>query len=147
MYKPRGSYKHDCFACDCFAGDCLRLRLFCLRLFCSIDDQTFFTSSVRDALYIGSYALCDHPMCCRENFGEKRGTNSTRAGPLGDYNCDATITQQSVAFAASLTSDFVLFTGDLPAHDVWNLSQTSFFQVYDRFDSILPRALALNSMW
>ena len=63
-------------------------------------------------------------MCCRANFGLKRGANSTLAGPLGDYNCDATLTlfQQSVAFAASLTSDFVLFTGDLPAHDVWNQS-------------------------
>jgi sphingomyelin phosphodiesterase len=63
-------------------------------------------------------------MCCRANFGAKRGVNSTLAGPLGDYNCDATLAllQQSVAFSASLTSDFVLFTGDLPAHDVWNQS-------------------------
>jgi hypothetical protein len=63
-------------------------------------------------------------MCCRANFGAKRGVNSTLAGPLGDYNCDATLAlfQQSAAFAASLTSDFVLFTGDLPAHDVWNQS-------------------------
>ena len=85
-------------------------------------------------------------MCCRPHFGAKRGVNSTLAGPLGDYNCDATLTllQQSAAFAASLTSDFVLFTGDLPAHDVWNQTLARNVQVLSQGTELLARAFGVS---
>jgi sphingomyelin phosphodiesterase len=85
-------------------------------------------------------------MCCRSNFGAKRGVNSTLAGPLGDYNCDASLAlfEQSVSFAASLTSDFVLFTGDLPAHDVWNQSLSRNVHVLSQGTELLSRAFGAS---
>jgi sphingomyelin phosphodiesterase len=64
-------------------------------------------------------------MCCRLNYGPRAGAaQSLPAGKWGDYACDPplNIVNATLAFAASLPTDFVLFTGDSPPHDVWNQS-------------------------
>ncbi|XP_070533264.1 sphingomyelin phosphodiesterase-like [Ptychodera flava] len=75
----------------------------------------------------GSNAECGEPMCCRANDG-KPGPSVQGAGKYGDYrNCDAPKILLDSLFQHLRTSekfDYILMTGDLPAHDVWNQSRT-----------------------
>ncbi len=87
---------------------------------------TVITDVHWDPFYtVGSVTNCDHPMCCRSNYGPRVGeSEAQQAGQWGDYACDPplNIVNATFAFASSLPADFVLFTGDAPPHDVWNQS-------------------------
>ena len=77
-----------------------------------------------DVLYTaGARTDCDVDLCCRAENGV--GTNaSNTAGMFGDFRCDspATLIESLMTYLnATLTPrpDFILYTGDDPAHDVW----------------------------
>jgi len=96
----------------------------------NIGHFTVITDIHWDPYYaVGSITNCDHPMCCRSDYGPRSevlaGTAQAElAGKWGDYACDPpiNIVNATLSFAATLSADFVLFTGDVPPHDVWNQS-------------------------
>ncbi|CAF0993021.1 unnamed protein product [Rotaria sordida] len=73
----------------------------------------------------GSQADCSQPLCCRE--GQPVPSHKA-AGFWGDYrNCDVPFwtAEALLKYAAEIEKvDFIYYTGDLPAHNVWNQSRT-----------------------
>ncbi|RZF32884.1 hypothetical protein LSTR_LSTR004275 [Laodelphax striatellus] len=72
----------------------------------------------------GSNADCKEPLCCRLTNGPAKDAASA-AGPWGDYRkCDTpkrTVDNMFQHIAATHPDiDYILWTGDLPPHDVWN---------------------------
>jgi len=61
----------------------------------------------------GTQSDCDYPVCCRNGTGT--------AGRWGDYNCDLPIPTFEAALQQlqELQPDFVIITGDMPPHDIW----------------------------
>lgn len=77
-----------------------------------------------DPLYKeGSNANCGEPLCCRE-ASSKPLQPSDVAGPWGDYrNCDTPLrTLENMLSHINKTHkvDYVIWTGDIPPHDIWN---------------------------
>lgn len=73
-----------------------------------------------DALYkIGSNTACGDPLCCRSGSGN--------AGYWGSVGCDTNIHLLTSALETLKqlypNPDFIMWTGDAPAHDVWNQTQ------------------------
>lgn len=66
----------------------------------------------------GTITNCDEPVCCRQGSGN--------AGTWGDYNCDLPIKTFEAALMQlqTLNPDFVIITGDMPPHDIWNQSDS-----------------------
>jgi sphingomyelin phosphodiesterase len=64
----------------------------------------------------GTQNNCNMPVCCRN------GTGST--GVFGDYNCDLPIPtfQFALQQLQGLNPEFIIITGDMPPHDIWNQS-------------------------
>nr|API81380.1 venom toxin [Hemiscorpius lepturus] len=81
-----------------------------------------------DHLYLeGSNANCKEPLCCR--LADKVPANpEDRAGRWGDYrNCDTplrTLEHMLKHISQNHKIDYVLWTGDIPAHDIWNQSRS-----------------------
>ncbi|XP_050666343.1 sphingomyelin phosphodiesterase isoform X2 [Leptidea sinapis] len=72
----------------------------------------------------GSNAECNEPLCCRASSGPAVNPGGG-AGRWGDYRkCDTpkrTIDHMLKHIADTHTDiDYILWTGDLPPHDVWN---------------------------
>ncbi|XP_051164735.1 sphingomyelin phosphodiesterase isoform X1 [Leptopilina boulardi] len=72
----------------------------------------------------GSNAECNEPLCCRYTNGRPL-TPSAAAGRWGDYRkCDTpkrTVDHMLNHIAQTHKDiDYILWTGDLPPHDVWN---------------------------
>ncbi|CAF0924132.1 unnamed protein product [Rotaria sp. Silwood1] len=71
----------------------------------------------------GSQADCSQPLCCRAG---QPVPGHIGAGFWGDYrNCDIPFwtAQALLKYAAEIEKvDFIYYTGDLPAHNVWNQS-------------------------
>ncbi|XP_059050871.1 sphingomyelin phosphodiesterase isoform X1 [Achroia grisella] len=72
----------------------------------------------------GANAECNEPLCCRASSGPVL-TPASGAGRWGDYRkCDTpkrTIDHMLKHIADTHTDiDYILWTGDLPPHDVWN---------------------------
>lgn len=72
----------------------------------------------------GSNADCNEPLCCRANSGPVKSPNH-RAGYWGDYRkCDtpSRTIHSMLQHIAQLHSDidYIIWTGDLPPHDIWN---------------------------
>ncbi|XP_071093406.1 sphingomyelin phosphodiesterase-like [Haliotis cracherodii] len=95
----------------------------------------------------GRSANCNEPLCCRSNDG-KPGEGEAGAGRWGDYrSCDAPLSLVDNLFQDLATKadqiDFVIFTGDITAHDVWNQSRSDQLSALERlvsyFDKYLPR--------
>lgn len=87
-----------------------------------------FSDTHIDFDYIeGSNAVCNEPMCCRSVNG-KAGPNGT-AAPKWGYpgNCDANPSLVSNLFDHISNKhqdvDYIYWTGDVPAHNVWNQSR------------------------
>jgi sphingomyelin phosphodiesterase len=77
-----------------------------------------------DELYTtGSNTQCGEPLCCRAANGPGSGNNS--AGLYGDYNCDTPeiLLTSVIEFIQKLAPDFIIYTGDDPAHDIWEQSK------------------------
>jgi len=70
----------------------------------------------------GSLSVCEEPLCCMESTG-MAGEGEPSARYWGDYHCDLPIhtfenMMEHIAHTHS-DIDYVIFTGDSPAHDVW----------------------------
>ena len=94
-----------------------------------------------DAKYaVGSLAKCSEPLCCRAWFGPGK------AGVYGSFNCDSPLLllESTLQELAKVTPPlkYVIFTGDVPAHNVWNQSRAdivkSIVDVSDLFAKYLP---------
>lgn len=76
----------------------------------------------------GSNAECGEPLCCRETSGKPRRKKDA-AGYWGDYRrCDTprrTIEHmlKHISDVHGKDLDYIIWTGDLPPHDVWNQSR------------------------
>ena len=70
----------------------------------------------------GSPVNCGLPCCCMAETG-LAGEGEAGAGFWGDYNCDLPVnTFQEIVrhIAATHTDlDYIIYTGDSPAHDIW----------------------------
>lgn len=76
----------------------------------------------------GADAECGEPLCCRVYDLNPAPNKSRRAGEWGDYRyCDLPYNALGQLFQhlADIRDkfDYVIFTGDIPAHDVWNQTQ------------------------
>nr|KAI8736926.1 sphingomyelin phosphodiesterase-like [Biomphalaria glabrata] len=74
----------------------------------------------------GSTADCNEPLCCRDDSNTQ---DYKKAGKFGDYRkCDMPLwsleNMFSVLAAQSDSFDYIIWTGDLPPHNVWNQSRT-----------------------
>jgi len=73
----------------------------------------------------GTNADCGEPLCCRLTSGYPK-KRSSAAGYWGDYRrCDTPLRTidnmlQQIATVHGPTLDYIIWTGDLPPHDVWN---------------------------
>jgi len=76
----------------------------------------------------GSATNCSYPMCCRNySSAYAPGNNNSPAGANGDHNCDTPKSLEASMYEAisEIAPDaaFVLFTGDIVDHAVWNTTQ------------------------
>jgi sphingomyelin phosphodiesterase len=72
---------------------------------------------------IGSSSICPDPLCCRSG---QPPNSSFQAGPYGTVGCDTNWPLLESVFsqmhALYPSPDLILWTGDAPAHDIWNQS-------------------------
>eukprot|EP00698_Gefionella_okellyi_P007656 TRINITY_DN1871_c0_g1_i3.p1 TRINITY_DN1871_c0_g1~~TRINITY_DN1871_c0_g1_i3.p1 ORF type:complete len:585 (+),score=87.29 TRINITY_DN1871_c0_g1_i3:239-1756(+) len=100
----------------------------------------------------GAVVDCGRPLCCRSLYGEGNGTNA--APKWGSYHCDANILLVHALLEQvqklQPQPDFIIWTGDLPPHDVWIESQdtqlTAARLLADAFKTYLPNATILPAM-
>ncbi|XP_059171990.1 sphingomyelin phosphodiesterase-like [Physella acuta] len=87
----------------------------------------------------GSAVPCGEPLCCRvddnttldnhDGSAKYHKSQTSSAGKYGDYrNCDIPMTSITSLFsqlsAIQDQFDYVIMTGDIPAHDVWSQTKT-----------------------
>ncbi|XP_042207356.1 sphingomyelin phosphodiesterase-like isoform X3 [Homarus americanus] len=77
----------------------------------------------------GSNADCGEPLCCRANSGPVKSPDK-RAGLWGDFRkCDTPLrTIESMLDNIAYLHpdiDYIIWTGDLPPHDIWNQTRES----------------------
>lgn len=81
----------------------------------------------------GSNADCNEPLCCRANSGPVKSP-SQRAGLWGDYRkCDTPLRTiesmlENIAYLHP-DIDYIIWTGDLPPHDIWNQTREGNLQI------------------
>jgi sphingomyelin phosphodiesterase len=72
---------------------------------------------------IGSSSTCPDPLCCRSG---QPSNSSFQAGPYGTVGCDTNWPLLESVFSQMHSlypdPDLILWTGDAPAHDIWNQS-------------------------
>lgn len=102
----------------------------------------------------GSKADCGEPLCCRADDGPP-DPGKAGAGKYGDYRgCDTyrPTLENLFQHLSSIQDqfDYVLFTGDLPPHNVWNQSradQLTSLQTYtDLMKKYLPTKMVFNAL-
>ncbi|XP_053639438.1 sphingomyelin phosphodiesterase isoform X2 [Cherax quadricarinatus] len=77
----------------------------------------------------GSNADCGEPLCCRASSGPVKSLDK-RAGLWGDYRkCDTPLRTiesmlDNIAYLHP-NIDYIIWTGDLPPHDIWNQTRES----------------------
>ncbi|XP_046563304.1 sphingomyelin phosphodiesterase-like [Haliotis rubra] len=91
----------------------------------------------------GAKAECNEPLCCRANDGQP-DPGESGAGQWGDYrNCDTPLTTLENLFEhlhnRSAEYDYVMWTGDLPAHDIWNQSRGDQLSALDRLTQLFKK--------
>ncbi|CAF1108747.1 unnamed protein product [Adineta steineri] len=88
----------------------------------------------------GSQADCPQPLCCRQGLPKP---GHTGAGFWGDYrNCDIPYwtAEAILKYAAELENvDFIYYTGDLPAHNVWNQSRADQLYSINTINNMLAK--------
>ncbi|KAL8597001.1 hypothetical protein ACOMHN_050100 [Nucella lapillus] len=75
----------------------------------------------------GNNAACNEPLCCRADDG-KPGPGHKGAGYYGDYrDCDTPTWTLEGLFShlSKQQFDYILWTGDLPAHNIWNQTRAA----------------------
>ncbi|XP_076822580.1 sphingomyelin phosphodiesterase-like isoform X1 [Clavelina lepadiformis] len=100
----------------------------------------FFSDVHMDVKYeSGASAVCGEPLCCRDNDPTPSDAFEG-AGKWGDYrNCDMPRrTVEGMMEAAKRDDlDFILFAGDIPAHDVWNQTKEDQIDKINRWTTLL----------
>lgn len=94
----------------------------------------------------GANAGCDLPLCCRDSVGPP-DKPSNRAGKWGDHRkCDSplrTIDHMMNHIAKTEKIDYIIWTGDLPPHDVYNQTKAGNLKhnhyVYNLFSTYFPK--------
>ena len=94
---------------------------------------------------VGAPVDCGLPCCCLASTG-LAGEGERAAGPWGDYGCDLprrTFTAMMEHVAATHQDlDYVIYTGDAPAHDVWLQTKEKNLEhqmvVLDTLEELLP---------
>lgn len=91
----------------------------------------------------GANAFCSKPLCCRSwTEDDAPGHNDAPCGPLGDPHGDSPsqLEASMMAAVAALDPAFTLYTGDVPAHDIWMVNRTSvlrdFNSTYDQLGGL-----------
>ena len=100
----------------------------------------------------GSNSICGEPLCCRST---SLGHN-TSAGPWGELNgsCDTPTNSGLNAITQMARNhhdvDFIVWTGDTVAHDVWNVTREvnlkSIKTISDRFKKEFPSTIILPAL-
>ncbi|GIY49238.1 sphingomyelin phosphodiesterase [Caerostris darwini] len=71
-------------------------------------------------------AVCGEPLCCRATSGQP-DTREEASGYWGDYrNCDIplrTLDNMLAHINKTHKIDYVIWTGDIPPHDIWNYTR------------------------
>ncbi|XP_076823452.1 sphingomyelin phosphodiesterase-like [Clavelina lepadiformis] len=100
----------------------------------------FFSDVHMDVRYKpGASAVCGEPLCCRDN-NPTPSDASEGAGKWGDYrNCDMPqwTVEGMMEVASAVDLDFILFTGDIPAHNVWNQTKEDQIDKINRWTTLL----------
>ena len=95
----------------------------------------------------GMNTACGLPVCCHEVNGPGP-SGPTTAGFFGDYSCDTPpqLAQSLLDFLATLDPlpDFILYTGDDPAHDVWKQSRAENLNAIQLWSSMLNDTLGVS---
>ncbi|KAL5287221.1 SMPD1 family protein [Megaselia abdita] len=81
----------------------------------------------------GSNADCNEPLCCRLSSGRPTNPNSA-AGKWGDYRkCDSPkrLIDNMLSHISDTHNDidYIIWTGDLPPHDIWNQTKEINLQI------------------
>ncbi|CAF3896250.1 unnamed protein product, partial [Adineta steineri] len=88
----------------------------------------------------GSQADCSQPLCCRQG---QPAPGHAGAGFWGDYrNCDIPYwtAEATLKYAAEIENvDFIYYTGDLPAHNVWNQSRADQLYSINTINNMLAK--------
>ncbi|KAK2702980.1 hypothetical protein QYM36_018436 [Artemia franciscana] len=89
----------------------------------------------------GSNAVCGDPLCCRASSGEP-ADESAVAGYWGDYrDCDLPLwtLRNSLEHVGATHPDidFIVWTGDLPPHDVWETNETEHTNIIQDMTNLL----------
>ena len=98
-----------------------------------------------DLTYLpGSPVNCGLPCCCMESTG-LAGEGEQAAGEWGDYTCDIplqTLEAMMTTVSWEVDMDYIIYTGDSPAHDVWLQSKDKNLEkertVLDLLESSFP---------
>ncbi|CAG0912347.1 unnamed protein product [Notodromas monacha] len=99
--------------------------------------QTFKVIHISDTHYdpdyqAGSNAVCGRPLCCRSSNGSPV-RSSEGAGKWGDYrDCDTPkiLLENLLSHIAANHQDasYVIWTGDIPPHNVWSITREEALQ-------------------
>ncbi len=90
----------------------------------------------------GSLAACGNYLCCRASDADDSSNTSISAGPWGDYrDCDMPITAVETILHDAATrhadAEFILMTGDLTHHQIWNYTKEDNLAHYNAVFRIL----------
>lgn len=104
----------------------------------------------------GAISVCAEPLCCRaKSTPNNISASSPKAGYWGSYSdCDVPLrTLDSALKALNIVTDggksvdFVIWTGDIQPHDVWEQSKAEaravYSAVFQKFNELLPNAMIL----
>ena len=86
----------------------------------------------------GSNVNCDEPLCCRADDGPVKGEPAGKWGAYG--NCDVpSVTFDNLLKHLSTKEkiDYIIWTGDIPAHEVWNETKETQLNFVDYFTTTM----------
>jgi len=101
---------------------------------------------------VGSLAQCGDYMCCRASANDDPSNSSISAGHWGDYrDCDQPIHAVEAILHDAATrhpdADFVIMTGDLTHHQIWNYTKEDNLDHYHGVFDILRREFGNKTIY
>lgn len=88
-----------------------------------------------------SVSNCDEPLCCHEASKPLNSTEPVKAGHWGSYtNCDVPLRtfesalkqlNHTIASSSDSSIPYIIWTGDIQPHDVWEQDKKSALKTYD----------------
>ncbi|KAJ5610285.1 hypothetical protein N7510_007004 [Penicillium lagena] len=95
---------------------------------------------------IGSNYDCSKPICCRAYIKEDApGNTSNPCGPWGNLMCDPPhrLQESMMAAIAELNPAFSIYTGDVPAHDIWSVTKAEALRDFNATYGSMKRGLGI----